>query len=939
MKLRSFDNFLIKEAAESNAHKKAVEMGLQYKGFGMWVDPRTNKITHKTEKGELIPADGPSAELAGDGGGNLRPDVMDAKPGINDQGKGPQQAPGSGVLKAPEPGTEQYPRAGNWNPGPNGDNCVTDQPPPKDLSFDMFVGKTNYVKWVAGSDGSNYKNIDYRKITDDQNNSVDEIKNHSFNTFLGEDGEPAQTAAMGQPSPGNQGGMSNSEKLKSQGFEHLGFNNYRRDDGTSAKIIGGEIIYYNANGEVSAEDSGGLSVMGAKPTWSRPSDGQSMTPPAQPETPDEIASVPDPIPGQAPMGYDKFMNDKALESRKQEELKTQIDIAQKEVDDKYAVNPILNAVKLRSDKFINDAYESGDEEEMAVAGHLMDVLVDKADQFKDLMLGIPPDIQPGLAQQLTRVAEREARLRNLEADEVTDFETLEDAQDDLEDTLKKDNEREDLVNSQQTELEEIQKTFDLNMENELTDLEGRKKSNREKIYEKFREGLKNIPNKATKDSYIQAVNLANTFIGRPNSGKGKNNLGFADVETLNANKGRLIAGYANGNYEKVEEFVRTCRPLEVSDDMVDLSYEVLPAKFKSALKGKGNVSGTYKGHFLGYNEDGSVKRGGTGSDDRAKWMWKICLEQGFKDAYTGLPLDLNSMDLEHVVGFNNKDDGKPTKEDKESREHEKNMVMINTNINQKKMDMNMAQFLESQVDPISEWTEDQYGNRDEKYQEMNRIIDSKEQLAAMLIKDGDLEKNMTGDVLMQYFDNEEQENKTFNDKLKKGRKNNKELAEVEMMKSVLGKKIFQAAGFSTGLTKPSSGRGTTSIKEEGYYRGMLVSYASLDKKGRDNFRTVYNNAFAIANTQAVQSLESGEPITQSQQRDIIVDALNRSGLIDDRVRENKNMQKIWGKGDQSYDSMFKSQKINKEKEQQMKEEVTYTSRSFSSFMESRRQLR
>ena len=313
MKLRNFDNFLLKEAESSNAQKKAVEMGLQYKGFGMWTDPRTGKITHKTDKGELVPADSPSAELAGDGGGNLRPDSMDAKPGLNDLEKGPQMAPGSGVLKAPEPGTEQYPRGGNWNPGPNGDNCVTDQPPPKDLSFDMFVGKTNYVKWVAGKDGSNYKNIDYRKITSDENRSVSEIKNHSFDTFLKE--EPAARSALGQPSPGNQGPMSNSEKLKMQGFQHMGFNNYRRNDGTSAKIIRGEIIYYNVNGEVSAEDGGGLSVMGAKPTWTRPSDGQSMTPPAQPETPDEIASVPDPVPAQPPMGYDKFMNAKALDAK------------------------------------------------------------------------------------------------------------------------------------------------------------------------------------------------------------------------------------------------------------------------------------------------------------------------------------------------------------------------------------------------------------------------------------------------------------------------------------------------------------------------------------------------------------------------------------------------------------------------------------------------
>ena len=54
-----------------------------------------------------------------------------------------------------------------------------------------------------------------------------------------------------------------------------------------------------------------------------------------------------------------------------------------------------------------------------------------------------------------------------------------------------DNEREDISQlHNKLKLEDIQKTFDLNMENELADLEGRKKSNREKIYERFREKLK-----------------------------------------------------------------------------------------------------------------------------------------------------------------------------------------------------------------------------------------------------------------------------------------------------------------------------------------------------------------------------------------------------------------------------------------------------------------
>ena len=85
------------------------------------------------------------------------------------------------------------------------------------------------------------------------------------------------------------------------------------------------------------------------------------------------------------------------------------------------------------------------------------------------------------------------------------------------------------------------------------------------MYEKFREELSNIPDEADQASFIQAVNHANTYIGRPNTGKGKNALGFADIQTLKANRGRLVAGYADGDYEQVEQFVRSARSMVVSD--------------------------------------------------------------------------------------------------------------------------------------------------------------------------------------------------------------------------------------------------------------------------------------------------------------------------------------------------------------------------------------
>ena len=45
-----------------------------------------------------------------------------------------------------------------------------------------------------------------------------------------------------------------------------------------------------------------------------------------------------------------------------------------------------------------------------------------------------------------------------------------------------------------------------------------------------------------------------------------------------------------------------------------------------------------------------IKRGNTNSTARGMTVWRMYLEQGGIDAYTGMPLDLESMDLEHVCG-------------------------------------------------------------------------------------------------------------------------------------------------------------------------------------------------------------------------------------------------------------------------------------------------
>ena len=98
----------------------------------------------------------------------------------------------------------------------------------------------------------------------------------------------------------------------------------------------------------------------------------------------------------------------------------------------------------------------------------------------------------------------------------------------------------------------------------------------EKKFGRFQESLKNIPSSADKKSFLQSMAHAKTFEGRINSGAGKNNLGFADVQNLMANRDRLIQGYGDGSPEAIKKFVKSVRSQEVSDDFVDASFEMLP---------------------------------------------------------------------------------------------------------------------------------------------------------------------------------------------------------------------------------------------------------------------------------------------------------------------------------------------------------------------------
>ena len=101
-----------------------------------------------------------------------------------------------------------------------------------------------------------------------------------------------------------------------------------------------------------------------------------------------------------------------------------------------------------------------------------------------------------------------------------------------------------------------------------------------------------------------------------------------------------------------------------------------------------------------------------------------------------IDLDLNATDLEHVRGFNNKDDGDPTQEMKDQRENVDNFILTASNLNQTKVDKNMDEWYGTEVDRLKDFSDEDYQTRDTLTDQSNTMND-KAKLVNQLFFDGD----------------------------------------------------------------------------------------------------------------------------------------------------------------------------------------------------------
>ena len=462
----------------------------------------------------------------------------------------------------------------------------------------------------------------------------------------------------------------------------------------------------------------------------------------------------------------------------------------------------------------------------------------------------------------------------------SEFKTLDDVVSETQDEIDYANDDEAF----DSEYEEFTKEAETMMKT----LADRQRKMMEKKFAKFQESLSTIPSATNKRSFLKSMSHAKTFEGRVNAGAGKNNLGYVDVQNLMANRDRLLEGYGDGSPEQIKKFVDSVRSNKVSDEFVNASFDILPDSFKKSLSGKGQVTNdkyvsddkAHKDmHYLGRNEDGTVRRGAANNKDRAKLMWRIYLEQGGRDAYTGLPLDLQAMDLEHVRGFNNKDGGTPGKEEWEQRENDDNFTLINSNINQKKVDMSMKDFFEREVDVHKDKSEEDFGGIEKLFEKQNQIGDVGDQLVKTLLGEGGkgLGDGVTREILQEHFGEDDGRYTSLREEFRKVATDPKDKKKAAGMKSKLGKQLLKAAGLSRGITD-KSGRRTIALQEN-VYRGFLQSMANAKPKDRKRYMDGWAEAIASGN--------------QERSPKAVNKKLIELGLIDQDILDDRKAGKVF----------------------------------------------
>jgi len=479
--------------------------------------------------------------------------------------------------------------------------------------------------------------------------------------------------------------------------------------------------------------------------------------------------------------------------------------------------------------------------------------------------------------------------------------------------------------------------------------------------------------------------------GRVNSGFLKNNFSMIDRDQLIRNIKNLKELYDEADPKKVERGVRKVRKVKISEEDLIESYNALPPKMKQYLNGAGNGGNKHinngkkinkktgevigPGHFLGYvRENGTVttdvsefenddydetkpesdtnkrwktgkppeeKRGNVGNKQRGLHVWRVFKEQGGVCAYSGLPLVLEEMDLEHVVGLKNKDTGDPNDIDvKRAREHGANHVLCLSKFNQTKKDKSMDDWIEDDINSIKDKTKAEFDAIEKGKGKVNEyksqttqtsmtLMDevhyevagggsisktdydelpenkrpklNKNSTGGPLVSSANFGENVTVKILEDMITEENKKYKLVKDALKEQITDKDDIESINGIKTKIGKRIFQSLGLSGNFE--AEDRRTGDMGPDAFYQGYALAMADASAEDRKLYKQYWTEARKEMNKRDGEDGKSGSLVygkknNTTQKKEFVKILLSKkrsdgTPLISQSIRDDKRFKKHW----------------------------------------------
>ena len=754
---------LLNEVKGEKAHREAIAKGLKYRGFGYWEDG-TGEVKFKTQDDKLVPVD---PEIQSELGGGKDETAEKAFPGGGDeklgdlgttaqmqQAMGMQPGTGENVGPAPEPGEEQVPSTLEWEPGPDGSTCVDSNEPPGKIPEDSYVSTTNNLKWGAGPDGSNYSNVEYAQLLKDlRSPNLDSFlqRQENFQRYqdiLNEDAAveaqeqgltsagygywqdatgkvvaqtkngklvyvdqtanpqsnmTAATTNTGNPtSPAS--GQTPADQAAAMGLQSNGSGGYVDDSGqVVAKTVNGELVFYDdaAGGGAISAGSGGAQLSQSAPSWVDPVTGQLVVPPAQAESPEEINAIPDPTPAVAPAGYDAFM-----QKRKKEMYAAQT--AERDMEPEVP-QMAMEAVRSPEERAAKRAEIADRKSSLVASGDMV-----PQPQGKKFPPEAARQIVKGGVQQKTDLAnlnpnkpspaqpssvEKQAQARGL----ATNRQEV--ARQDAEQQVPKaqaPTPAQDLDGDGEIDLEELRSAAG----NAYKSWTGKKTTVEDRMAKRY-EPMMEALNREGVDPKLRG-RILNTMLnayryeGRDN--EASSNFNKAEFKALQERKDRLMKAYGGEgsdgsahNLDSIREYQKEINDMKLDDDVVGASFDALPPSLQKLF---------------------------SGGDMNARQGFEKYLTQHAKDGYTGLPLDMRTMQMEHFIDDTQarniearvKKGGEPmTPEEAELVEFirgPENQFWSRQAPNEQKSSRNLKQFYDERITPFESLGDDFFDYRE-----------------------------------------------------------------------------------------------------------------------------------------------------------------------------------------------------------------------------------